>query len=163
MNTLCRACALCCAWVVLLGTPGLATEAEVVTEYETRLEEIAAEILEIRRDLEALVEELAEPEVGRVFVFLAAAPAEIRNQGVLLTVDDRTVFSRPFTPAEQDVLDRGLPLELVELNLLAGDHAVAIQSLDGAPTEPAAFVVERGQLASWLALISASGVTWRRD
>ncbi len=158
-----RGCAFCCAWIALLTVPALGSEVEVVTEYETRLEVIAAEIQQIRRDLEDLVEELAEPEVGRVFVFLAAVPAEVRSRGVTVVVDDRTVFARPFTPAEQDVLDRGLPLELLDLRLLEGDHAVAIFPLDGDPTAPAVFAVQRGAQASWVAQISASGVTWQRD
>jgi hypothetical protein len=158
-----RVGACCCAWLLLSTAPVLGAEAEVVTEYETRLEAIALEIQQIRRELEGLVEELAEPEVGRVFVFLAAAPAEVRSQGVTVVVDDRTVFARPFTPAEQDVLDRGLPLELVDLRLLGGDHAVAIYALDGDPTTPATFAVQRGTQVSWVAQISASGVTWQSE
>lgn len=158
-----RVGALCCIWGVLLTASALASEAEVVTEYETRLEAIADEIQQIRRELEELVEELAEPEVGRVFVFLAVAPAEVRSRGVTVVVNDRTVFARPFTPAEQDVLDRGLPLELLDLRLLEGDHAVAIYALDGEPTAPATFAVQRGAQASWVAQLSASGVTWQRD
>ncbi|MDF1551874.1 MAG: hypothetical protein P1P84_02375 [Deferrisomatales bacterium] len=153
----------CCVWIALSMAPALGSEGEVVTEYESRLEAIAAEIQQIRRELEDLVEELAEPEVGRVFVFLGAAPAEVRSRGVTVVVDDRAVFARPFTPAEQDVLDRGLPLELLDLRLLEGDHAVAIFPLDGDPTAPASFPVQRGVQASWVAQISASGVTWQRD
>ena len=53
----------CCVWIVFLAAPVQGSEVEVVTEYETRLEAIAAEIQQIRRELEELVEELAEPEV----------------------------------------------------------------------------------------------------
>lgn len=158
-----RAGAICGCWVALLGSPVLASDADMVTEYESKLESIATEIQQIRQELEALAEELAEPEVGRVFVFLGSAPARVREQGVTVQVDERIVFSRPFTPAEQDVLSRGLPLELVELRLLPGEHGVSIQPLDGEPTVPATFSVERAVLASWVAQISASGVTWQRE
>jgi len=158
-----RVACYCCLWFTLLPVAGWAAEADVVTEYEARLEAIADEIRQIRQELEALVEDLAEPEVGRVFVFLATAPAQVRAQGVTVVVDERTVFARPFTPAEQDVLGRGLPLELVDLRLLEGDHSVALFALHGEPTEPARFAVRRGAQAAWIAQLSASGVTWQRD
>jgi hypothetical protein len=134
-----------------------------VSDYEARLEEISKEILEIRRELEAIVTEVAGGEMGRVFVFLESAVAEWKIKGVTVAVDGKTVFSRAFTDAELDVLDRGLPLELIELRLPAGEHRVTIARLGDDLPEPEVFAVKRGDLNSWLADVGDAGVTWRAE
>jgi hypothetical protein len=127
------------------------------------LEEISKEIMEIRRELEALVTEVAGGEMGKVFVFLGSPVAEWETKGVKVVVDGKTVFSRPFTEAELDVLQRGLPLELVELRLPAGEHRVALARLGADLPEPEVFAVPRGGLTSWVADVSDAGVTWRAE
>ena len=78
-----------------------------------------------------------------------------------MVVDGKTVFSRPFTPAELDVLKRGLPLELAELRIAAGEHRVALFLPGSVSPEPQVFSVARGGLASWVASVSGAEIQWR--
>lgn len=134
---------------------------DAVRDYDTRLEEIAREVQEIRRELEGLVQDVVEGETGRVLLFLEGPAQAIRDKGVSLTFDGKTVVSRPLSPAELDVLTRGLPLELAELRVQAGDHRVTLAPLGTPPGEPGTVRAERGKIASWLAKVGEAGVEWR--
>ena len=134
-----------------------------VRDYDTRLEEIAREIQDIRREVEGLVQDVVEGETGRVLLFLEGPAQAIRDKGVSLTFDGKTVASRPLSPAELDVLARGLPLELAELRVQAGDHRVTLAPLGSSPGEPATVRAERGKVVSWMAKIEEAGVEWRSE
>ncbi|MBE0618486.1 MAG: hypothetical protein IH608_11255 [Proteobacteria bacterium] len=134
-----------------------------VADYEARLEEISKEVAAIRRELESLVAEVVEGEAGRAFVFLERPGAGWKQKGAVLTLDGKMVFSRPFTAAELDVLERGLPLELGEWRLPAGDHRVALGILGQEPQEEAVLGVSRGAHTAWVATPTEAGVAWRAE
>ena len=52
-----------CAWAA-------DRSAEAVVDFEARLEEISREIAEIRRELEAIVNDVAGSDLAKAFVFL---------------------------------------------------------------------------------------------
>lgn len=145
------------AWGAEPAAPG------VVKDYEGRLEEIAREVQDIRRSLEELVAEVVEGEMGRLLLFLDGPAPAMAEKGVSLTVDDQTVVSRPLTPAEIDVLGRGLPLELAELRVKAGEHRVALAPLGAPPGEPGTVTAQRGKVSSWVGKLEAAGVAWRAE
>lgn len=153
-------------WVALACTifAGASSWAEdavrAVQDYEERLGSIAAELQDIRRELDALAEEVVAPDLGRVFVFLQGPAPSWEAIGVSLAVDGKRVLSRRFSPAELDVLRRGLPLELADLHLEAGEHRVALSGLGETPPEPASLSAERGRLTSWVGRIGDTGVAW---
>ncbi len=156
-----------CFWPVLLfavlavGPADVGRAADPVTDYEGRLEEIAREVLTIRQELEALVAEVVEGETASVRVFLENPKATWRQSGVRLVLDGKTVFSRTFSAAEQDVLEKGLPLELAQARLPAGDHEVALAGF-GEEVPPAArLTAERGGVHAWVAGAGKEGVQWR--
>jgi hypothetical protein len=130
-------------------------------DFEARLEEIAREIVEIRRELEAIVNDVAGGDLAKAFVFLEIPSNGLEMKGATVVVDGKTVFSRPFTPAELDVLNRGLPLELAELRVAAGEHRVALFQPGSDSPEPAVFSVARGGLAAWVGSVSDAGIQWR--
>lgn len=146
-----------------VACPSVAAEAPAgtVRDYEVRLEEISKEVQDIRRELEGLVQAVVEGETGRLFVFLEGVTPELRERGASLTVDGKTVFSRPFNPSELDVLARGLPLELAELRVSAGEHRVKLGSLGGAEPETDVVRVARGAVSSWVAKPGPKGMEWR--
>lgn len=157
-------------WVVvsflLAGASAQAAETAapgVVKDYEGRLEEIAREVQDIRRSLEELVQEVVEGEMGRLALFLDGPAQGFAEKGVSLAVDDQLVVSRPLAPAEIDVLGRGLPLELAELRVTAGEHRVSLGPLGAAPTEPATVTAVRGKVSSWVAKAGPSGLEWRAE
>lgn len=153
----------CAILVVMLGPP-TALRAEVpesaVTDYEARLEQISKELLTIRRELETLVAEVVQQDLGRVFIFIKTPLPAWEEAGVAVAVDGKTVFSRTFTPAELDVLKRGLPLELADLRLPAGVHRVSLNVPGEPPSEPESLTVKRGSLTSLVAAGVESGVKW---
>ena len=151
--------------LALAAPRALAADAprETVADYEARLEEIAKEVSEIRRELEGLVGELSRGELNRVFVFLESRSPERIKTGVRVEVDGKTVFSRTLTPAETDALGRGLPLELVSLWLPAGSHQVVLSGLGEAGAGSQSFSLRPGGLVSWVAAVGASGVEWRSE
>lgn len=143
------------------STQGAAPEA--LSDYEARLEEIAREVAAIRAELEALVAEVVEGESGRAIVFLERPGAEWKRGGVTLVLNGQRVFSRPFTPAELDVLERGLPLELGQWRLPAGEHRLALGRLGQDVPEAVALTLSRGATAAWVAVPGDSGVAWRAE
>jgi len=147
--------------VVTASGSGAEPPGDAVADYETRLEEIAKEVASIREELEALVAEVVEGEAGRVHVFLDKLPTPWNGQGFALYLDGTRVFSRPFTPAEQHVLERGLPLELGAWRLLAGEHRAALVPLGEAPGDGYPFTVSRGTIAAWVASPGEAGMAWR--
>ncbi len=151
------------ALVLLAAAAAPAAEGppSAVADYEARLEEISKEVSAIRRELETLVAEVVEGEAGRVLVFLERPGPEWKQKGATLLLDGKRVFSRTFTPAELDVLERGLPLELGEWRLLAGDHRVALGMLGLEPPEGATLAVSRGVNSAWVATPGPDGVAWR--
>lgn len=132
-----------------------------VRDYEGRLEEISKEVQDIRRELEQLVQEIVEGEMGRLVLFLEGPAPAFRDKGVALSVDGKDVLSRPLSPAEIDVLTRGLPLELAELRVPAGEHPVSLGPLTGQAPPLASVTAERGKVSSWIAKPGAEGVEWR--
>ncbi len=149
----------------LAASPGLGAEqgAGAVRDYEAQLEQVSKEIREIRRETESLVQELVEGETGRVFLFLEGPAAGIKEVGASVTVDGKAVLSRAFTAAEQDVLGRGLPLQLVDLRLPAGEHKVTLAPLGVAAGKPASLRAERGKVSSWVAKSAGAGLEWRAE
>lgn len=149
------------------GVPGVGSAQgaapQALSDYEARLEEIAHEVTAIRAELETLVAEVVEGESGRAFVFLERPGAEWKRAGVTLTLNGQRVFSRPFTPAELDVLERGLPLELGEWRLLAGEHQLALGRLGQEAPEAATLTLSRGAIAAWVAVPGEAGVEWRAE
>jgi len=156
-----------CVWpvvvfVALFAAPaGVGRAADPVTDYEARLEEIAREVLTIRQELEALVAEVVEGETASVRVFLENPKPEWRQSGVRLVLDGKTVFSRTFSAAEQDVLEKGLPLELAQARLPAGDHEVALAGFGEEVPPGARLTAERGGIHAWVAGAGKEGVRWR--
>lgn len=143
------------------ASAGSARAADPVTDYEARLEEIAREVLAIRQELESLVAEVVEGETAGVRLFLERPRPEWRKSGVRLLLDGKTVFSRPFSAAEQDVLEKGLPLELAQARLPAGDHEVALGGLGEEAPSAARLKAERGGIHAWVAGAGEKGVEWR--
>ena len=152
-------------FLVLLTAPARSAEpaGDAVGDYEARLEEIAKEVASIRQELEGLVAEVVEGEAGRVHVFIDNLPPAWKGEGLALFLDGTLVFSRPLTPAEQSVLERGLPLELGAWRLLAGEHRTALVRLGEEPGPGHPFQVSRGTLAAWVASPSESGMVWRAE
>ncbi|GAB4271868.1 MAG: hypothetical protein Kow0092_26760 [Deferrisomatales bacterium] len=154
------------AWAIAL-TPVWGAEPSqadrAVEDYETRLEALAKELEAIRTELGQLVDELVAEGAGTALLFLETPPPQWRETGVRVRVDGRTVFARAFTAAERDVLDRGLPLEVAELHLAAGDHRVEVAPLDGDAQAAAVLPLERAGLASWVARGGETGVVWRAE
>ncbi len=136
-----------------------AARGAAVEDYERRLQEIAAEVVELRRDLEGVVRDVVDVELGRVFVFVEGPLEAWEAQGLTVTVDGAPVFSRSLVESEREVLRRGLPLELLDLRLAPGEHRVAV----GAPGGEATFPVERGTTASWIAAPGEAGPQWRAE
>ncbi len=135
-----------------------------VVDYDARLEQIAGELADLRRELEALVAEVAAGDLGRVLVFVDKPPPAWRDRGVRLAVDGATVVARPFTPAELDAFQRGLPVELLDAWLPAGDRKVAVGPLgDGGGRVESTLPATRGQLRSWVAQGGTAGVEWRAE
>lgn len=134
-----------------------------VRDYDARLEEIAREVQQIRQELDLLVQDVVEGETGRVLLFLEGPAQDMRDKGVSLSFDGKTVVSRPLSPAELDVLGRGLPLELAELRVTAGDHRVELSPLGGQPGASHTVQAERGKVVSWVAKVGAAGVEWRAE
>lgn len=147
----------------LAGPAGAAEGVGSLTDYDARLSEVAAEVRGLRREVEALVAELAARELGRVLVFLETPAPTWRDQGVKVEVDGRTVFARGFSPAEADVFQRGLPLEVADLWLPAGEHRVSVMPLGGGPAASRALTVERGKMVNWVARSGAAGAEWRAE
>jgi len=146
-------------FLTLVSSPAFGAEA--VSDYEARLEDISREVESIRQELEALVAEVVEGEAGRVHVFVEGLPPAWNGAGVALYLDGVSVFSRPFTTAEQEVLKRGLPLELGAWRLLAGDHRVSLVPLGGEAGEGQSFPVPRGSTKAWVATPGETGFAWR--
>lgn len=138
------------------GTP----DEGALNRYEDRLETLGQEVLTIQRDLEALLADARREDSSRVLLFLESPPSPYLAAGVSVTVDGMTVFSRPFAPAELDVLDRGLPLELVDLTLPPGRHRVALIERGAASPEPTELSAEPGRLNSWVARGSQGRIRW---
>ncbi len=147
--------------VLAAGPFGLARAADPVTDYEGRLEEIAREVLTIRQELEALVAEVVEGETAGVRVFLENPKPEWRQSGVRLLLDGKTVFSRTFSAAEQDVLEKGLPLELAQARLPAGEHEVVLAGFGEETAASVRLSAERGGVHAWVAGAGEKGVQWR--
>jgi hypothetical protein len=143
------------------AVPGGAVPGGAVKEYEGRLEELSKEVQDIRRELEQLVQEVVEGEMGRLILFLEGPAPAFKDKGVELSVDGKPVASRPLSPAEIDVLTRGLPLELAELRVAAGDHQVSLGPLAGEPAPPVQVKAERGKVTSWIAKVGTAGMEWR--
>jgi len=137
--------------------------AGVVRDYEARLEEISKEIRDIRKEVEALVNEIAEGEYGRVFIFIEGPAPAVRDAGVSLSLDGKPILSRPLTPAELDVLNRGLPLELFSGRLPAGEHLVSLAPLGAALPSPTSMRAERGRISSWVAKTAGPALEWRLE
>lgn len=153
--------------VVLALATGAGWGAEApraVVDYDTRLEQIAKELLDLRRELEALVAELAAGDLGRVLIFVDKPPQEWRDKGIRLVVDGATLVSRTFTPAELDALQRGLPVELLDAWLPAGDRQVALepQGNAGGGVE-SSLPAERSRVKAWVAQGGTAGVEWRAE
>ena len=96
-------------------------------------------------------------------LFLDGPAPAFKEKGVSLSVDGKVVVSRPLSAAEADVLTRGLPLELIELRVPAGEHTVSLAPLGGEPLAPAPLRAERGKVSSWVATAGAAGVEWRAE
>jgi len=149
--------------LIVAPAPGAGPAGDAVADYEARLEEIAQEVASIRQELEGLVAEVVEGEAGRVHVFIDKLPLTWNGEGLALFLDGTPVFSRPLTPAEQSVLERGLPLELGAWRLLAGEHRAALVRLGEEPGPGHPFQVSRGSLVAWVASPSESGMVWRAE
>jgi len=158
-----RVLALAPFLLLAAAVPAAAAPPDAVADYEARLEEISKEVVAIRQELETLVAEVVEGESGRVLVFLERPGPEWKAKGGTLVLDGKRVFSRAFTPAELDVLERGLPLELGEWRLLAGDHRVALGVLGQDLSVESTLSVSRGVNTAWVATPTPDGTAWRAE
>lgn len=134
-----------------------------VKDYEERIEQVAKEIEDIRDELEALTREMVEGETGRVLFFLKGKVSDWNDRGLELTLDGKTLFSRPLSPAELDVLGRGLPLELVEIRLPAGSHQVTLAEMGEKKPQSVEITVERAKINAWVAKSEGASLEWSAE
>ena len=151
------------AAAVLVLLAGASVAGEPVEDYEARLDAIAEELGQIRRDLERLVDEVAWAGMGEVFVFLESAPGDWADRPLQVRVDGTPVFSRALDGAEREILSQGLPLELVRLSLPAGEHRVWIGPAGTPPDGGERFRVEAAGRSAWIAAADGQGVRWRAE
>lgn len=133
----------------------------LVQDYEARLEEIAREIRDLRREVEILVNEVVAGESTQIYVFLEGPAPAFRDVGAALAIDGRPVLSRPLTQAEIDVLNRGLPLELFSGRMSAGQHQVSLAPLGAKTPDTVTLDAKKGGSASVVGRPGASGLEWR--
>ena len=86
---------------------------KAVRDYEERIDKVATDIEQVRRELETVTREMVEGETGRTLVFLKGKATDWSDRGVQVVLDGKTVFARLLSPSELDAVSRGLPLELV--------------------------------------------------
>lgn len=134
-----------------------------VRDYEDRVEKVANEIDQVRRELETLTREMVEGETGRTLIFLKGKASDWSDRGVAIMVDGKLVFSRLLSPAELDAVSRGLPLELIELRLVAGKHKVALSAMGEANARNVEMSVKRASLNSWVAEADGGTVQWTAE
>jgi len=147
----------------LAGSPAVSAEEQEksVVDYEVQLERISKEITEIRKEFEDLITEVAASESSRVFIFIERLPQAMLAKEITLTLDDKTIFSRALEPAELDVLEKGLPVQLADLRLPAGEHSVAIDVLGMEQTKDSqVFQLDAAKFSYWAAKITETGVEW---
>lgn len=134
-----------------------------VRDYEDRVEKVANEIDQVRRELETLTREMVEGETGRTLIFLKGKASDWSDRGVAIMLDGKLVFSRLLSPAELDAVSRGLPLELIELRLVAGKHKVALSAMGEANARNVEMAVKRASLNSWVAEAEGGTVQWTAE
>lgn len=148
----------------LVTTAAAAEEApQAIEDYEARLEEISREIEEIRTEMERLVEDVVYRETARVFIFVEGPTETLVAGGITLRVDEKTVFSRQFTSSELEFAERGLPIEVADLRLSAGEHRVELLLPGMEGTEASTLSAPRGGIASWVARFGDMGTEWRTE
>lgn len=149
--------------------PALAADSDAVMaegavrDYEDRIEKVASEIDQVRRELESLTREMVEGETGRTLIFLKGKASDWSDRGVSIMLDGKLVFSRLLSPAELDAVSRGLPLELLEIRLVAGKHKVALSALGEADARNVEMSVKRATLNSWIAEAEGGSVQWSAE
>lgn len=143
------------------GDSALAESA--VRDYEDRIEKVANEIDQIRRELDLLTREMVEGETGRALIFLKGKASDWSDRGVTITLDGKTVLSRLLSPAELDAVSRGLPLELLEVRLLAGKHKVALYPMGEGNPRTVDMQVKRAALTSWIAETDGNNIQWSAE
>jgi hypothetical protein len=134
-----------------------------VRDFEERIEKIAEELTDIRRELESITREMVEGETGRVFIFLRSKVSDWADRSVELVIDDRKVLSRPLTSAELDVLSRDLPLEIFEIRLPEGEHTIQIGGAGETAPAPMPMKVTRATMMSWVAQWESGSVKWKAE
>lgn len=134
-----------------------------VRDYEDRIEKVANEIDQIRRELDLLTREMVEGETGRALIFLKGKATDWSDRGVTITLDGKTILSRLLSPAELDAVSRGLPLELVEVRLLAGKHKVALFPMGEGNPRTVEMQVKRAAFTSWIAETDGNNIQWSAE
>ncbi len=131
-----------------------------VRDYEERIERIAGEVETIREELEALAREMVEGETGRVLIFMKGKASDWSDRGLSLALDGKVIFSRPLSTSELDVLSRGLALELFEVRLTSGEHAVNLYEMGTEAPEPVSMIVKRAAINAWTVNIQDENTEW---
>lgn len=134
-----------------------------VRDYEDRIEKVAVEIDQVRRELETLTREMVEGETGRTLLFLKGKASDWSDRGVLVQVDGKTLFSRLLSPAELDAVSRGLPLELLDVRLVAGKHKVALTYMGDINPRSVELSVKRATQNTWVAEAEGQTVQWSAE
>lgn len=152
--------------IVLISFPAFASDGREgsVEQYEARLEKISREIAEIRQEFEDLITEVAAGETGRVFIFIEKLPQAFFRKVITLSIDDKKILFRNLAPAELDILEKGLPVQLADLRLPPGKHTVLLD-VSGMEQPKAMQVLELGlgEPSWWVAAPSELGVEWRTE
>lgn len=148
---------------VLAAEDDAAQTDKAVRDYEERIEKVAAEIENIKIDLDLLTREMVEGETARTLIFLKGKASDWNDRGVNVVVDGKTVFSRLLSPAELDAVSRGLPLELIDLRLNAGKHKVALSAMGEAKARNVELNVKRAAVNAWTAEVEGGMVQWTAE
>jgi len=155
--------ALAAIAIFLAEIPAVSAEEQEksVVDYEVQLERISKEITEIRKEFEDLITEVAASESSRIFIFIERLPQALLAKEITLVLDEKTIFSRALEPAELDVLEKGLPVQLADLRLPPGEHTVGINVLGmEQKTDGYVFQLDAAKFSYCAAKITETGVEW---
>ena len=136
---------------------------KAVRDYEERIDKVATDIEQVRRELETVTREMVEGETGRTLVFLKGKATDWSDRGVQVVLDGKTVFARLLSPSELDAVSRGLPLELVETRLTAGKHKISLSSMGDQKAKAIEMVVKRATVNSWIAETDGGSIQWSAE
>lgn len=152
------------AGVALAGEVEDSAKAESsVKNFEERLEGLSKELAAIRYELESLTKEMLEGETGTVRVFLKGKASDFADRGIFLEIDGKMVVSKPFTPAELNVLSSELPLELCEVRLGAGPHKTLFYPMGTVVPPPSPVNVARGKMNTWIVTFEGGAAQWSEE